>query len=150
MAAFQGIATVIEQALTAATIETVVQLVAAANHRVKVLAWGVYFDGTSVSAEPVEIALTRQGDAGTSSANTPRKIDDSLAETLLTTARDAFTAEPSSNTDIVAVAEVHPQASYVEIFPMGQEIIIGGGDRLGIRCTAPAGVNVRAFMKFEE
>lgn len=149
MAAFQGVATIVEQALGVATIETVLQLVAPTNQRVKLLSFGVFFDGTSVSAEPVQVDLQRQSTAGTSAANTPVKVDDSLAETLLTTARDAFTVEPAG-TDVLWVGEVHPQASYVEIFPLGQEFIIGGGDRLGIRCTAPAGVNARAFMKFEE
>lgn len=149
MAAFQGVATITEQALGAATQETVLQLVAAANHRVKLLQWGVFFDGTSVSEAPVQVVLQRQSTAGTSSANTPVKIDDSLAETLQTTARDAFTVEPTSG-DILWAGEVHPQSGYSEILPLGQEIIIGGGDRIGIRCTAPAAVNARAFMKFEE
>ena len=149
MAAFQGITTITEQALVAATQETVLQLVAAANHRVKLLRWGVFFDGVSVSAEPVQVVLQRQSTAGTSSANTPTKIDDSLAETLQTTARDVVTVEPTSG-DIVGVYEVHPQSGYAELFPLGQEIIIGGGDRLGIRCTAPANVNCQAFMHFEE
>ena len=149
MAAFQGMATIAEQALATATQETVLQLVAAANHRVKLLKWGVFFDGTSVSAEPVQVTLERQSTAGTSSANTPVKVDDSLAETLQTTARDVFTVEPTSG-DVLGVFEVHPQSGYAELLPLGQEIIIGGGDRLGIRCTAPAGVNCRAFMMFEE
>lgn len=149
MAAFLGVATIVEQALAVATIETVLQLVAPANHRVKLLEFGIFFDGVSVSAEPVQIDLQRQSTAGTSAANTPVKIDDSIADTLLVTARDAFTVEPTG-TVAVWVAEVHPQASYVHIFPLGQEIIIGGGDRLGLRCTAPAIVNCRAYMKFEE
>jgi hypothetical protein len=149
MAAFQGIATIAEQALAAATQETVLQLVAAANHRVKVLRWGIFFDGQTVADEPVQVVLQRQSDAGTSAANTPTKVDDSLAETLLTTARDAVSAEPTSG-DVVGAYQVHPQSGYAEIFPLGQEIIIGGGDRLGIRVTAPDVVNCRAFIHFEE
>lgn len=149
MAAFQGVAITGEIALTAATQKTVLQLVAAANHRVKLLQWGVFFDGISVSAEPVQVVLQRQSDVGTSSANTPNKVDDSLAETLQTTARDNASVEPTSG-DVLWAGEVHPQTGYSEIIPLGQEIIIGGGDRLAIRCTAPAGVNARATMKFEE
>lgn len=149
MAAFQGTATIAEQALGAATAETVLQLVAASNHRVKILRWGIFFDGTSVTAEPVQIRLMRQTSAGTSSANTPVKLDDSLAETLQTTARDTFTAEPTSG-DVLEVFEVHPQQGIAMMYPLGQEVIIGGGDRVGIECTAPAAVNCRAYFVFEE
>jgi hypothetical protein len=149
MARFIGVATIAEQALAAATPETVLQLVAAANHRVTLLRWGVFFDGVSGSAEPVQVRLVRQTSEGSSSANTPAKMDDSIAETLLTTARDTFTVEASDG-DVLDLAEVHPQSSYEVIFPLGQEPIIGGGDRLGIECTAPAIVNVRAKMVFEE
>lgn len=149
MSAFLGVVTTSEIALSAATAKTVLQLVAATNHRVKLLEWGVFFDGTSVSAEPVQVRLLRQSTAGTMSAATPVKVDDSLAETLLTTAQHTATAEPTAG-DVLDVKEIHPQSGYEKILPLGQEIIIGGGDRLGIECTASAGVNVRAFMKFEE
>jgi hypothetical protein len=149
MAAFIGLATTAEIALTAATPKTVLQLVAATNHRVKLLAWGVYFDGVSSTAEPVQVRLLRQTDAGTSSALTPTKNDDSIADTLLTTARHTATVEPTGG-DLLKGIEVHPQSAYEEACPFGQEFIIGGGDRLGIECNAPAAVNVRAWARFEE
>lgn len=149
MAAFQGMAQTTEVALSAATAKTVIQLVAATNHRVKVLRWGVFFDGTSVTAEPVQVRLLRQTTAGTMSALTPVKMDDSIADTLLTTAQHTATAEPTAS-DVLDVIECHPQQGYEIVYPLGMEPIIGGGDRLGIECTAPATVNVRAKMHFEE
>ncbi len=149
MAAFIGVANIAEQALVAATAETVLQLVAASNHRVKLLSWGLFFDGVVVTDAPVEVRLMRQTTAGTSAANTPRKYDDSIAETLQTTARDAFTAEPTSG-DVLEVFEIHPQQGILVMYPLTQEPIIGGADRIGIEVTAPQVVNARAFMKFEE
>jgi len=149
MAAFQGVASITEDALVAATIETLIQLVAAANHRVKVLGWGIFFDGVSTTAEPVEVVLARQTTAGTASALTLVKMDDSIADTLLTTAQQDFTVEPTT-TDVLAVVEVHPQQGYQIMYALGQEPIIGGGDRLGLRATAPAAVNARAVIYFEE
>lgn len=149
MAAFQGMAQVAEEALAAATAETVIQLIAATNHRVKVLGWGIYFDGTSVTAEPVQVTIARQSTAGTSSSLTPVKRDDSLAETLLTTALQDFTVEPTTG-DVLEAREVHPQAGFEIWYPLGQEIIIGGGDRIGLIATAPAIVNCRAWILFEE
>ena len=149
MAAFLGLAIKEDQALAGATAETVVQLVAAANHRVKLLSWSVSFDGTEPGNEPVTVKLERQTDAGTSSALTPVKVDDSLAETLLTTARKDCTAEPTSG-DELEVMHVHPQAGFVKQYRVGEEIIIGGGDRVGLVCTAPDAVNASVVMKFEE
>lgn len=149
MAAFQGQASTAEIALSAATAKTIVQLVAAANHRVKILSWGVFFDGTSTTAEPVQVRLLRQTTAGTMSALTPTKRDDSIADTLLTTAQHTATAEPTAG-DVLEAVECHPQQGYQVFYPLGAEVIVGGGDRLGIECTAPATVNVRGLFVFEE
>jgi hypothetical protein len=137
-------------ALVAATAETLLQLVAAANHRDKLLGWGVFFDGVSPTGVPVLVELMRQTDAGTSSANTPRLVAPSgAAETIQTTARDSFTVEPTPS-DILERRLVHPQQGFEIIYPQGGEPTIPGGGRIGIRCTAPAGVNAVAKMKFEE
>lgn len=149
MAAFRGIAQTSEVALTAATAKTVVQIVAPANHRVKITRFGIAFDGVSATAEPVQWELVRQSDAGTTSALTPVPMDDSLSETLLTTARHTATVEPTTGA-IIDSGECHPQSGYEIIFPDGREPICGGGDRVGIRLTAPAAVNVRAKIEFEE
>jgi hypothetical protein len=149
MSAFIGLATTAEIALTAATAKTVIQIVAPANHRLKILAWGVYFDGTSVTAEPVLARLLRQTTAGTMSALTPTKQDDSIADSLLTTAQHTATAEPTAS-DVLKRIEVHPQSGYEEQCPFSREYIVGGGDRVGVECTAPANVNVVAWIQFEE
>lgn len=149
MADLQGTLTTAEITLTAATAKTVLQLVAASNHRVKILEWGVYFSGVSVTAEPVVVTLMRQTTAGTMSALTPAKVDDSLAESIQTTAQHTATVEPTSG-DVLERKNIHPQAGYEKIYPLGGEIKVGGGDRLGIVCTAPAGVDVIAYIKFEE
>ena len=150
MAAFQGQASTAEIALSAATARTVIQLVAAANHRVKILGWGVFFDGTSTTAEPVQVTMSRQTAAGTMTALTPTKTDDSIADTLLTTAQHSATGAEPTTTDLIEAIEVHPQQGYEKWYPLGAEKIIGGGDRMGIICTAPASVNVRANLYFEE
>lgn len=149
MAAFQGQAATAEIALSAATAKTVLQLVAAANHRVKVLGYQLAFDGVSTTAEPVQIRVLRQTTAGTMTALTPTKRDDSIADSLLTTAQHTATAEPTAG-DVLEAMECHPQQGYAVFYPMGAEIIIGGGDRVGWELTAPAAVNVRLTAWFEE
>lgn len=149
MSAFIGLASTAEIALTAATAKTILQLVAPSNHRLKVQGWGVYFDGVDGAGAPVVVKLARQSTAGTMSALTPTKQDDSLAETLQATAQHTATAEPTTG-DTLKQVNVHPQSGYEEACPFGQEYIVGGGDRVGIVCTAPAGVNVIGWIRFEE
>lgn len=149
MAAFLGSAVTAEVALSAATAKTVLQLVAASNHRAKVLGWSVSFDGVSTTDAPVVVELERQTTAGTMTSLTPKKLDDSLAETLQTTAQHTATVEPTSG-DLLDSMNVHPQGGYQVMYPLGQEPIVGGGDRVGIVCTAPAAVNVIAKILFEE
>lgn len=149
MAAFLGIAQTAEVALGAGVAKTVIQITAPSNHRAKVLGWGVFFDGTSTTAEPVQVTLSRQSTAGTMTSLTPVPLDDSLAETLQVTAQHTATAEPTTGATLDAI-ECHPQQGYEKMYPLGQEPIVGGGDRIGIICTAPATVNVRAKIIFEE
>jgi hypothetical protein len=148
MSAFYGLATTAEIA-TGTSAKTLLQIVAPSNHRVKVVAWGIYFDGTSSTAEPILVRLLRQTTAGTMTSLTPTKLDDSLSETLQVTAQHTATAEPTAG-DVLKRVEVHPQSGYEEHCPYGQEYIVGGGDRIGIETTAPATANAVAWVKFEE
>lgn len=148
MAGIICVATTAEIALAAATAKTVVQIVAPANQRLKVVSWGVFFDGTSPSAEPVQVRLLRQTTAGTMTALTP--VNQGVgSETIQSTAQHTATAEPTAG-NVLRSREVHPQSGYECIFPLGQEVLVPGGGRLGIECTAPGTVNVRAEIVYEE
>jgi len=148
MAGLLCIAQTAEVALSAATAKTVIQIVALTNQRVKLKRWGVFFDGVSSAAEPVQVRLLRQTDAGTMSSLTPVKQVVG-SETVQTTAQHTATVEPSAG-DVLDCAEVHPQSGIEIMIPFDMPIEIPGGGRLGIECTAPAAVNVRAKMIFEE
>jgi hypothetical protein len=151
MAAFQGMTRAEDVTLAGGATETLLQLVAATNHRVKLIGWGVSFKGVVVTDEPIKVTLKRQTTVGTSSAGTVVKVDDSIAETLQTTSRISFTAEPTAG-DELEVKNVHPQGWYEKFYPEGREVIIGGGDRLGIEVVTPTGVlpDAAAFFHFEE
>lgn len=150
MAGLIGIARTNEVALSAATAKTVLQLIAPANQRLKLLRWGLYFDGTSATDEPVYVRLLRQTTAGTMSALTIVKNNAGDAETLQGTAQHTATVEPTAS-DVLDSVNIHPQGGgYEVIFPVGQEVVISGGGRLGIECTASATVNVTAKFVYEE
>ena len=147
MAGIIGTATTDEVALVAATAKTVVWIAAALNDRVKVKEWGVFFDGISVTAEPVQVELVKST-AGSAGTLTPVERTSS-ALTLQTTAGSGALTEPTT-TSIIAKREVHPQSGYQEKFSFGDEPTIQNGGKIGIRCTAPAIVNVRGEIVFEE
>lgn len=138
-----------EVSLSATTAKTVLQVVAASNHRIKISGWGVAFKGTSPTDTPVRVRLLRQTTAGTMSSATVVKNNDADDETLQVTAQYNATAEPTAG-DVIKTIEVHPQAGYAEILPFGQEIIVKGGGRLGIECYAAAAQTVAAWFDGEE
>jgi hypothetical protein len=139
-----------EIALSAATAKTVLQLVAPTNQRLRLTGFGISFDGTSSSAEPVNVELCVQSSAGTSSSATPVKDGDPGSETLQGTAIKNATVEPTTG-NILRRYVFHPQGGGIErIFGFDEQINVPGGTRLGLRCTAPATVNVIGHMTYEE
>lgn len=138
-------------ALTAATAKCVVGVVAGAGISVRVTEAGIGFDGTSATAEPVTVELCR-GDGtsanGTSTAHTPAQVR-GATRTVQCTARRNFTAEPTVLT-VLKRWLFHPQTGGMHQLPLGREVEHTGAGGLYLRCTAPAGVNVQAYMEFEE
>lgn len=138
-----------EVAFTAATAKTLMLVHAPANHRLKLLEWGVYFDGTSSVAEPSEVELVRASASGTMSVLTPLKNDPGITETIQASGMVNATVEPTV-TSAFEPKEVHPQSGYEKAYGLGNEVKVEGGGYLGIRINAPANVNARGYMKFEE
>ena len=140
-----------EVALTATTARTVLTITAAANHRVKILGYHVSFKGTSNTDEPVKFELARiTTDGGTSSALTLLKRNNSDDETIQTTARHSYTAEPSAYGDVLISDRIHPQTGHVIYFPLGQEIPVKGGQIFGARLTAAQNQTVSVKLVIDE
>lgn len=144
-----------EVSLAANGTKTILQAVAAANHRVKVTGFSCAFTGKVAADPPVRLELLRQTDAGTGgNAATPVKNNSEDGETLQTTALKGLwsTTEPTAG-DILFAIEVHPQSGYRELLPYGQEIIVPGGSRIAVRCISgalSATINAIAQIDFEE
>lgn len=138
-----------EVALVSGTAKTVLQVGMPSNHRAPIIRWGVFFDGQSVTDEPVQVRLLRQTSSGTMTTLGVQKLDGSLSETVQSVAQYDASAEPTAG-DVLDALEVHPQTGYEMIYPLMQEPVIGGGGRVGIECTASAAVNVRPKIILEE
>jgi hypothetical protein len=131
---------------------------ATAARPVKVLGWGIYFDGTSVAAEPVQVFLESgdtSGGGGTSLSATPAAagsicLTNLAATAIQSSAAVGMTAAVSTNVIRHDGAAVHPQSGYEVRYPLGQEPIIAQGKYVSIYVSAPATVNATAKMICEE
>lgn len=136
-------------ALAAATQKTAIQLNAPANQRLKIQRIGIFFDGASPTAVPVLAELLIVTTAGTNTALTLNKIVSSDSETIQTTAGENASAEGTNSTRLDQWL-IHPQMGVDISYAFGQEKIVVGGGRIAIKLTAPAVVNVRCKIDFEE
>lgn len=138
-------------ALSAATAKTIMMVINGANSLVRLVEISLDFDGTSATAEPVTVELvsSTQAGAGTSTSHTIAQCRGPTRTVQATAARN-YTAEPTTLT-VLKRWLVHPQSGRTIQFPLGREPEqVTTADGLGIRCTAPATVNVQGYMEFEE
>lgn len=137
--------------LVAATAQTVLQITAPTNQRVAIQQISVSFDGTVNTAVPVVVVVRRQTTTGTagSSAATIVKKDNDISTNIQTTAKDTFTVEPTGS-DILWASNIHPQTGVIYPLPIPGEIVIAGGGRVGVVCTAAAGVDCLCTVEGEE
>ncbi len=121
--------------------KTILQVVAAANDRIRISGWGISIKGTSATDVPVLVQLLRQTTAGTMSAGSAgtniSKKNNSDTETVQTTVQINATAEPTPG-DIIESFELHPQTGTYKFFPSQQEVIVPNGGRLGVKVTSAA------------
>lgn len=135
------------QSLAADTAETVLQLTAVANQRIRVKGFSLTLSGTA--ARDLILRVLRQGTAGTSGTSvTPVKLEPAAAETIQTGAATNFSAEPTAG-DVLQYKRL--QGSYEKIFPLGQELLVAGGGRIAIEVTSVGNTaSVAAEFLFEE
>lgn len=138
-------------ALSAATAKTVVGVVCASNVAARLVEAGVSFDGISGTAVPVLVELCDSSGAGAgtpAATPTPRQIRGATRAAQCTGGNN-YSAEPTTLT-VLKHWFVHPQTARDFQLPLGREVEHVGAGGLFIRVTAPATVNVRAYMEFEE
>lgn len=134
------------QGVLAGTAETILQLVAPANQRLKIIGFSLTVAGTS--AVDMTVRVLRQTSAGTSGTSvTPSKKEPAAAETIQSTAATNFSAEPTASS---VLEYKRLQGAFEKIYPFGQELIVAGAGRIGIECTAVAAASVAAEFTYEE
>jgi len=129
------------ESVTASAVETLLQIVAATNTRVRVERLSIAGKSVTAANVPVLWELILQTSAGTSSAATLSKLDEDASETLQTTARDLVTAEPTDGGVVLWSKLISPLSTYDLVFPPMRELYLIGGSRLGLRINAPTDTN---------
>lgn len=125
---------------TAAVPNTLIKILAAASHQVKVKGLRLGQQGTDGTKQPVTFKIARQSNDGTETgAVVGYKLNDSDGDSIAATAKYLYTAEPTTG-NVLYVASLHVQGTLVEHFP--DPIIIGAGDCIGFIVTPAAGVAV--------
>jgi hypothetical protein len=152
MAGTRGVVHTTNALAVIASAKTMLQIAPPTNIAIVVPEIHVSFDGTTSNAAKVLVELVRSATGGTgtslTSGDAPQKINGGDPESLQSTAKENFSAEPSGGI-VIARRWVHPQADYT--FRPRCKLKGGSpGDTLGIRCTCSTAVNVRASIEFEE
>ena len=154
MAALVSLVNLPSTPLAAGVAKTVLQLKAPTNQRLRILSIGLFCDGVTNSAVPVQIQYIRQSSPGTSLVSaTPAPLEAELTETVQTTAQvgsQTTQSEPGTTTVLQTFTIPAFMGQYEVIASPGQEIIVPGGGYFGIVAKAAAAVNVYGFIRFEE
>lgn len=151
MGSVYSITTEAEEALAAATAETILQLRGATTVKAKIIEWGISFDGVSATEAPVQVRLLRQTTDGTATGAS-EVVWDADNPTANCTGFHSFTAEPTAG-DVLAHYEIHPQGGSLVIqYPLGREPTLDNAttSRIAIEANAPAVVNCTAYLVWEE
>jgi len=146
--------TTAECLLASSSEETLIRLISSTNSAVKIKEWGVFFDGISVTAEPVLVRLCLTDTSnGNYTTHTPtRRAGPAVSARLI--AQTMNTSSMPNIQAVLATREVHPQSGYQEKFSYGDEpVIFNGTSANGVLClmvNSPSSVNATAEIVFEE
>jgi hypothetical protein len=147
---------------TGTSIKTLLQIKPGATAYLKIVEWGISFDG-SAAATPIKVELLEQDAGATVTAHVAAGIVkvDGLAigagdpttdwiEVGTTATGYTSTNEQSPTTSRMFDAQlIAPTNQYVKQFPLGREPILKAGQFTKIRVTAGAAVNALCYVTVE-
>ena len=140
-------------ALSAATARTIINVIPATGRLLSLVEFAVSFDGVTASAVPVliELCVSTQATTGTSTAGTLTQLR-GRPTTVGATAGINYTAEPTVLTTVKQWLVTPYGGTLVVQAPFGREPEADNTVNKGValRLTAPAAVNARAYIEFEQ
>lgn len=141
---------------TGTSIKTLLQIATPSTTALRIVEWGISFDG-SAAATPIEVELLQTDVAATTGTSlTPTLYNDAnAAPSLCVGGTGATCFSPSTEGSITAtrvfdVQLIAPTNQFVHQFPLGREPEVPVSKFLRIRVTAGTGVNAYAYIVWEE
>lgn len=141
---------------TGTAIKTLLQIATPSTRDIKVVEWGISFDG-STAATPIKCELLQTDVAATSGTSLTPTIyaDPNAPASLCVGGTGATNFSPSAEGTITATRVfdaqlIAPTNQYVKQFPLGREPWIPVSKFLRVRVTAGATVNAYCYIVWEE
>lgn len=143
---------------TGTAIKTMLQISTPSTRPIRIIEWGVSFDGSS-SATPIKCELIETDVAATVTAHVAAGVqkysDPNAPASLVTlgTANTGFTASAEGTTTASRTLDfqyVAPTNQYLKQFPLGREPEVAVSKFVRIRVTAGAAVNAVCYIVWEE
>jgi hypothetical protein len=141
---------------TGTAIKTLLQVAVPATTDIRVVAWGVSFDGVSSTAAPGVLTLLDTDVAATVTTLTPEEWGSEDNQASLCLGGAALTGYNGTVENTIAVSrildgqEVHPQTGYSVWFPMPALPRVKAGRFLRIRALFAADVNAIPWVLWQE
>jgi len=143
---------------TGTAIKTHLQIATPSTRDIKVIRWGISFDGSS-AATPIKVELIQTDVAATGGtahvASGVMPYDSNAPASLMTLGTGAtgynFTTEGTITATRIADAQlIAPTSQYIYEWSLGREFMVPVSKFLRIRTTAGASVNAYCFVEWEE
>lgn len=135
-------------ALGAGTAKTVLSVIAPAQFGVDLVKFRIGYDGVTASAVPVLVELVYFTTDGTGTAGTVNQVY-GRAITAGFTTKYNYSVEPTGATSLDRWTLTPNGGLVIYDFPLGTSPDTAVSQLLGLRCNAPAAVNVNATMWVE-
>lgn len=143
---------------TGTAIKTLLQIATPSTEDLKVVQWGITFDGTAVGT-PIKCELVETDVAATVTAHVAAGItswsnpNDPASLVTLGASATGYTASAEGTTTATRMLDfalVPPNGGYVMQFPLGREPTVRISKFLRVRVTAAAAVNAFTYVVWEE
>jgi hypothetical protein len=143
---------------TGTSAKTLLQIATPSTRSIKVVEWGVSFDG-STAATPIRCELIQTDVAATVTAHVAAGVqpyDDPNAPASLMTLGTSATGYTSTSEGTITATRtadlqlVAPTTLYVKMWPLGREFQVPVSKFLRVRVTAASAVLAYAYVVWEE
>lgn len=141
---------------TGTAVKTLLQVATPSTVTIKVVEWGISFDGSS-AATPIECELIQTDVAATVTSLTPQSysgVSDSPPSLCVggtsATGYGASAEGSITTTRMLDLQLVSPTNQYVHQWPLGREAFMPVSKFLRVRVTAGTAVNAYAYVVWEE